>query len=219
MVIVNRKWPRVTSWILLWSFFFIYLSIYLSLSLSLPLFTCFQLAGQPWSELTKWNTWWAFRSLASSPLRADQTGRLLEIDGIARMTGKVSVQCRKKSKSFERVGWRGRGNRLTERSREECIESLGDGKLKSIRWKKRYFYVCMCVYICMEMWEIVRMGLTEVIKSSKWILRRDIVVKRKITCILLRGVIRFFRIFKNFKRKNHNYFYIYAYLNNLSWKL
>lgn len=144
MVIVNRKWPRVTSWILLWSF--------LSLSIFLSLFTCFQLGGQPWSELTKWNTWWAFRSLASSlsPLRADQTGRLLEIDGIARMTGKVSVQCRKKSKSFERVGEKEEGEIGWRRNRGEgeCIKSLGDGKLKKVSRfvGRRDFCIPVCVW-------------------------------------------------------------------------
>lgn len=146
MVIVNRKWPRVTSWILLWSF----LSLSLSFYLSLPVFNSEVSLDPSWRNGIRDERSVRLRRLSLSPLRADQTGRLLEIDGIARMTGKVSVQCRKKSKSFERVGEKGEGEIGWRRNRGEgeCISKV----LEMESWRRLvdsleeetfvYLYVC-----------------------------------------------------------------------------
>ena len=152
MVIVNRKWPRVTSWILLWSFLSLSLYLYLSFYLSLPVFNSEVSLDPSWRNGIRDERSVRLRrlSLSLSLLRADQTGRLLEIDGIARMTGKVSVQCRKKSKSFERVGEKGEGEIGWRRNRRkgECIKSLGDGKLKKVSRfvGRRAFCVPVCVW-------------------------------------------------------------------------
>lgn len=175
----------------------LYLSIFLSLCLSLSVFNSEVSLDPSWRNGIRDERSVRLRRLSLS-LRADQTGRLLEIDGIARMTGKVSVQCRKKSKSFERVGEGEGRNRLTEKSREgkegsvsKVLEMESWRRLVDSLEEETSVSARVYVYVCVEIRGIVRTGLTEVIKSSKWILRWDMLVKRKVTCILLRGIIRF----------------------------
>lgn len=156
MVIVNRKWPRVTSWILLWSF--LSLSIYLSfcLSVSLYLFSTRRLAlirademeyvmSVPFacvvslslSELTKPVDYWK-----SMVLREWRAKWVYNVE-----------KSRNRSKELEKgkgeIGWR------RSRGGGKCIKSLGDGKLKKVSRfvGRRDFCERACVCVCVWKYE------------------------------------------------------------------